>query len=587
MALVSSSALSTNAAPVGRPRAGKFELLGAAILVLMAVNLVSVTVRKSITADEVGLIPAAYYHFAAPEIHLVAETPPLCKLLAGFPLLFIQPKTWTPPVDPLASPDQNEWSYFVHFWQANRADFETICFWSRLPMIALTLALGVLVFFFTRELFGPRAAVLAVALFAVEPTILAHGRIVQTDIPAACGFLLSVVAVYRYLHAPDWRKAAGVGAAVAIALLAKSSMLALVPALAVVLALLLVRQPMRLAKVGGHALIATIVHLLVINGTYLFHNRALTEGDLKWIADCFPSCRATITTSVRALRLILPTDFVMGIYWQLNHGQVGHQAGLLGMHSNHGWWYYFPVAFFFKATIPFLLLSVASIGWALHRVVRYRGGRWLALLVPFSFYTALVMTSPINIGIRYYLPAYVFLVILSACLLDSLLRHRKPGFSRVASLGTAMTALAWMWVEAGLVYPNYIPYLNQLASARPHWWYLSDSNVEWGDDAKDLVAFLHARGQNRVRGRLLGCFATLDFYRVEYIDALLATTTTETPPRYTAIGASALNGSTVPFYEHDGKRVSEEQRVNTFDAFRHRTPEAVIGNSIYVFRMGD
>ncbi len=55
-----------------------------------------------------------------------------------------------------------------------------------------------------------------------------------------------------------------------------------------------------------------------------------------------------------------------------------------------------------------------------------------------------------------------------------------------------------------------MPYMNQLASARAPWWYLSDSNVEWGDDAKELAAYLRARGETRVRAMLLGGFATLD-----------------------------------------------------------------------------
>jgi hypothetical protein len=81
---------------------------------------------------------------------------------------------------------------------------------------------------------------------------------------------------------------------------------------------------------------------------------------------------------------------------------------------------------------------------------------------------------------------------------------------------------------------------------------------------------------------LLGGFATLDFYGVNYQDALAPNT--EPPPRYTALGASFLNGSTVPSYEVQGQRVSDEVRVNTFRSFRRRKPEAVIGNSIYVYR---
>jgi hypothetical protein len=127
--------------------------------------------------------------------------------------------------------------------------------------------------------------------------------------------------------------------------------------------------------------------------------------------------------------------------------------------------------------------------------------------------------------------------------------------------------------------------MNQLAFGRPQWWYLSDSNVEWGDDSKELAAWLAARGETRVRGLLLGCFATLDFYQINYVDALGPPGTP--PPRYMALGASFLNGSTVPPYEVDGHRVSNNKRVNTFDSYRNRRPEATIGNSIYVFRDGN
>jgi hypothetical protein len=149
----------------------------------------------------------------------------------------------------------------------------------------------------------------------------------------------------------------------------------------------------------------------------------------------------------------------------------------------------------------------------------------------------------------------------------------------------AVLVLAGISFETLRAYPNYMPYLNQLASARAHWWYLSDSNVEWGDDARELAAYLRARGETRVRAMLLGGFVTLDFYGVNYQDALAPTN--EPPPRYTALGASFLNGSTVPFYDVQGQRVSDEVRINTFRSFRRRTPEAVIGNSIYLYRNYD
>ena len=554
--------------------------MAGAILLVMAVNLLSVLSRKSITTDEIVLIPSAYYHWVDNDVHLIGQHPPLCKLLAGLPLLFLQPNEWKPDkIDPAGPSDQHEWDYVQHFWQDNREKFETISFWSRIPVIALTLALGALLFVFARELLGARAATLAVALFALEPTILAHGRIVQTDIPAAFGLLLTTFAIWRYLRVPGWKNACFLGVAAAIALLAKFSMLAVVPVIGGVLAVLFFRPGTRRLSLIRDAAMAAVVFMVLVQAAYFFHNRALTPGDLKWISDTFPESRHSVTMVVHLARRLLPTDMVMGVFWQLHHTRVGHPAGLLGMHSNYGWWYYFPVAFCFKTTIPFLVLSLVSIVWVAQRLLRKCERHWLALLVPFLLYTVLMLRSPIDIGIRYYLPGYMPLIILSAALLDFLLRHRLA-VSRYA----AIIALGWMGLEAARTYPHYIPYLNQLAFSRPHWWYLSDSNVECGDDSKALASWLKGHGESRVRGMLLGCFATLDFYQVNYVDAIGISN--EPAPRYTALGASFLNGSTVPPYDVDGHRVSEETRVNTFDSYRHRKPEAIIGNSIYVYRDG-
>jgi hypothetical protein len=273
----------------------------------------------------------------------------------------------------------------------------------------------------------------------------------------------------------------------------------------------------------------------------------------------------------------------MGVYWQLHHSQEGHPAGLLGMYSQRGWWYYFPVAFALKTTIAFLIVALGALGWATYRVLAKRDRQMLFLLIPFALYTIFVMMSPIDIGIRYYLPAYSFLFILVGALFDSVLRMGKSQRSRLAVISVIVILLGSMCWETIRSYPNYTSYMNQFASARPHWWYLSDSNVEWGDEVKELAEYLRARGETRTRALLLAGYITLGFYGVEYVDAL--SPNESAPPRYLALGASFLNGSTVPGYDLNGKRVSETERVNTFDEFRHRTPEAVIGNSIYVYRI--
>ena len=126
--------------------------------------------------------------------------------------------------------------------------------------------------------------------------------------------------------------------------------------------------------------------------------------------------------------------------------------------------------------------------------------------------------------------------------------------------------------------------MNQLAFSRPHWHYLSDSNVEWGDDMRGLAEYLKARGETSVRAATLGGYATLQFYGIESLDLIAPTDAPLPETRYVAIGASFLNGSTVPARELRGRKLTEEERVNFFDEYRRRTPEAVLGGSTYIFR---
>src|ERR1051325_3916246 len=505
------------------------ELVCAVLLAAAAFQMFAEVRRKNITVDEIVMIPSAYYHLVARNLQLVNEHPPLAKFLAATPLLLVQPNEPQP-------------ADYMCFWESNAENFETISFWARLPMIPCPLALGVLIFLIALHLFGPRAALFATALFSFDPTVLAHGRVVQTDVPAAFGYLLFFFALYWYLRKPARRRVVALGAATAVAILAKFSMLLTAPILVIVFAGLWWRarrkfqlraRPPSLREPGSprssqdagassatflkHAALLSLTVLMLINAAYFFQRRRISSEDLYWAQKSFPAHYTAVVRTVRAGSFLVPTDFVWGIFWQIWHNNEGHPASLLGQYGRMGWWYYFPVAFALKTTIPFLLLTLASLGWAGYQLIRKRDRRFLVLLIPFVTYTGFVLFSHINIGVRYYLPAFPFLFIMGGALIDSLLKLRR---ARVAAILIVCAIFAWTGIEAARAFPNYLPYMKQLASNHPHWWYLSDSNVEWGDDAKELAAYLRERGETRVQTAFLGDFFSLHFYGVDSISLI-------------------------------------------------------------------
>src|SRR6266550_4003967 len=157
-------------------RAHRAETVCASLLFLMAANLFAAISRKSITNDEIVHIPAGYYHLVAGEFQLNNEHPPLVKMWAALPLLFVQPDEPPAPKTEDENFMERTWGFHERFWQANRARFQAVTFWPRVMMIPITLVLGALIFVFARKLFGETAALIAVGLYVLEPTVLAHGR---------------------------------------------------------------------------------------------------------------------------------------------------------------------------------------------------------------------------------------------------------------------------------------------------------------------------------------------------------------------------------------------------------------------------
>ncbi|MCU1264975.1 MAG: glycosyl transferase family 39 [Acidobacteria bacterium] len=552
----------------------------------MGANLFSSAWRAAPTNDELVHIPAGYYSLVRPDFRLNPEHPPLVKMWACLPLLVIRPKIFSPP----DGVDEESARFTVvaalEFWQANQDRFKAITFWARAPMVLLTLGLGVLIFIYGRQLLGARAAVLSVALFSLEPTMLAHGWIVHTDVAAAFGYLLFLAALQAYYRAPTLSRALGFGCATGLALLTKFSLAILFPIFFFAVVYLVIRAH-RFGAARRHifvqACLASAVVLTLINAAYYFQHAAVARPEAKWLVQTAGTQLAAdrVITLFNLLSRVLPPYYILGLYTIFAHNHAGHPASLLGQYSSFGWWYYFPVTFALKTSLPFLLLSVGAVCWALWTAVIRREKKLVPLLLGLAIYLALSMTSSINIGIRHLAPVFPFLFLLGGACLDRLLKATRGRAAAIA----VVCLLGAMVVDVVRVYPNYLSFTNSLTFGKPAWALLSDSNVEWGQDVGELARYLHEHGEKDLVGSLSGAWASAPMYGIRVLDFAPPDLRSSSTP-YVAIGAAFLNGSTVPadLSDASGVELSEEQRRNYFAKYRALTPEKVFGNSIYLYR---
>ncbi len=157
--------------------------------------------------------------------------------------------------------------------------------WARLPVIALTLLFGLVVFTFGRELAGTVGGLGALALYAFSPDIVAHGSLATLDVPAAGFVLTSVWLLWRASRRPRlYLPLAGVALGAAVA--TKMNTLAAVPVL-LLLAGLSVWRARRtaapqarlrlLARAAAGAALVALIAVAVVWVSYL-----VVDPRLRW-----------------------------------------------------------------------------------------------------------------------------------------------------------------------------------------------------------------------------------------------------------------------------------------------------------------
>ena len=194
----------------------------------------------------------------------------------------------------------------------------------------------------------------------------------------------------------------------------------------------------------------------------------------------------------------MPAPQLLDGLWQVhNHVDAGHTAFLLGQHSFHGWWYFFPVALAVKTPIAALLLALAGI-------VAVCGEKRRAVWTPVALMAAILLVNlptSLNIGVRYMMPLFPMLALTAG--IGAVWLWRKQRL-------VAAALLAWIAIAGAAAHPDYLAYFNEFAGAHPEK-ILVDSDLDWGQDMKRLVAELRRRGVGYLH---MACLYTGDDGRI-------------------------------------------------------------------------
>jgi len=546
----------------------KIATIGAIILLcFQLISQIYLAKTNSQTTDEAVHLSAGYTYLTRHDFRFNPEHPVLAKMITAVPLLFVKPNI---PADDLY------WSkasnFFYDSWVENRFfgeqmlyglgnNADNLLFLGRLPMILLTLLLGLAIFVISSKYWGWGGGLISLALYTLDPNFTAHGHLVTTDIAISLGYLLTIYLFLKFLKEPDWKNTLYTGLALGFSQLVKFTAVILYPVMLFLLAYYLVTNRIKIwSKIRPYlkVFIILIVTWLIIWAGYGFSHKLSPKtdsliNDLKYTNEASqlgitkmesdfnvtPKSQEEIDQKSSVLApankaysfaryILIPRDYFKGLMMVLTHVGGGHTSFLLGMTSNQGWWYYFPVLFFAKTPIFTLAIFATSIYYFVLSKKRKLEPTYFAIAAVLIL--AIAMISRADLGLRHIFPIYPLLFVISGGLYTI-----KDKWIKVIT----WIALIGLLFEFWLTSPHFLSYYNEFAGGTSNGYNIAvDSNYDWGQDLKRVKSYIDSHDLQNVwveygwNGQ-----SSLEYYM---IDSLPLESLNENSKGYLIIGASGL-----------------------------------------------
>lgn len=241
----------------------------------------------SVTFDEPGHAAAGYVYWKYGDYRFDPENGNLSKRWIALPFLFRSDA-----FPPLSHPSwQSNNSWFLSDTWFNRLDNDTAGMLAAGRAFAglTAVALGFVIWLWSRQLFGPLGGMISLLLYALSPIVLANGALMTSDMPTALGFVASLGCIWAVLQRVTVPRVVGGTLAVAGLFLAKMSAPLILP-MALLLAAarlidgrplpvgrwLLARRLQQAAAIAAVALVQTLGVVVLVWAAYGFRYSAFS-----------------------------------------------------------------------------------------------------------------------------------------------------------------------------------------------------------------------------------------------------------------------------------------------------------------------
>lgn len=597
-----------------------FNILAAIIIVSAVILAISSVWNDSPIVDEIPHIGAGYSYVIKGDYRLNPEHPPLAKDLAGLSLLFLNlnqdifnTSFWNQEIN-----DQ-QWNFGRQLIFNFGNDTVKLIRAAKLPMLLFFILSAIIIFLWTKKLYGAKAALLGLFLFVFSPTVIAHSRFVATDIPALFGVLFATYFFIKFLKTSSKKNFLLAVLAFGIAQLTKFSAFLLVPFFGVLSVSWALTQKEKIINIARYIFLTGAViasgYILIVWPVYALHTRnypiELQKRDTKYhLASYGNRTAADPVVWASGQSFIRPlAQYGLGLLMVTQRSVGGNTAYFLGEVKNVAWKKYFPVVYFIKEPLPFWILTLAVLvflslqirkkpsftsvsGWLKNHFTEFAMLLWLAIY----WYSSI--KANLNIGVRHLLPTYGFVYILVAGQLSKIIQNAirqladkyqnhnskfkifNLNVSFFILIFTFSILLGWYLAENLRVYPYYLTYFNQIAGGPSGGYrYVVDSNLDWGQDLKRLADWVEENDIPKINLDYFGWADPYYYLKEKYVWMAAGKYKSaedflkEYPDGgYIAVSASFLMGTS-------------KQPIENYLWLNSYKPLTVIGNSIFVWHI--
>lgn len=554
-----------------------------AILSIHAALLAWSAARQTPTPDEPMHLAGGIRRLTDGKFDVDLGNPPLMGNVAALPVIFAKPITnWA------SLPDSHMIGHEFSLLNGPRTMW--LFALGRWACISFSIIGGLVIYLWSKEVFGASSALISLILWAFCPQVMAHGQLMTGDVPTSAMGVMAFYAFWRWLKQPSWGRATWCGIAFGLAESSKYVWVIIYPLWPIIWVIWrrTRKQPVAMSFWEEFAQFC-FIYVLCLNVlaiAYSYEGVGKPLRDLKFMSR---AVRYVLPEIALALPAPFPKPYIEGIDAVSADREKEFPSYLGGRWQFGRFPYFYLVVLLIKLPIGTIFLLELT-GFLTVWRKTYRTDWQTELLL---FGTGLAVISFVTIATssqfdRYLLPSYPFLFIWAGKAAWTFREHLV--LAKVA----VIPALTWMVLSSLSVYPHCMVYFNELAGGpeRGHEW-LADSGSDWGQDLLYLKEWLADHPE--VKDLKMAYFGRVDpsVFGIEYkLPPKLHPETADNPqdfanegphPGWFAISTSVMRGIYFEVMPRSGQPIWLDQA--NYRYFLDVKPYATIGHSIHIYHL--